>query len=67
MASYIAMREDPDLVDWEYLAQANMRGGEAFKASDKQRLEQAKETVEAAGFEWKPKLEDTDIARIVAD
>lgn len=57
VCSYIAMREDPDLVDWEFLAQTNMRGDVNLKEEGKMRLARARSATQEAGYNWKPVID----------
>ncbi len=52
VGAYIATNDDPDVVDWEFLAERNMIGSDESKAEGKARHANAQKAVKDAGYKW---------------
>jgi hypothetical protein len=54
VAAYIATKDDPNVVDWEFLAQRNMVDRTDVKAEGNARHKRAQKAVKDAGYSWPP-------------
>ena len=52
VAAFISEDDDPETVDWEFLAQRNMLASAEIKSQNRNRHERAKRALSDAGYEW---------------